>query len=352
MLLTLLLYAAARITSLSDACKSLRDAPSHEAARLALIAMLPAFAVLQRRLNAALAGNLPRALRRRPQRLAADLVLIPYHGQPLHDPDEVYRSQAKSGTSHFHAYATLYVIRHGYRFTVALTPVSRGEPLEAVLKRLLHQAAAVGIHCRLLLLDRGFYSVGVIRYLQAARYPFLMPVICRGRKLDDPRGPSGTNVFLTWQSSGFGTYTLHDAQKRSARVSICVKCRYYRGQWRRHGKQRLVYAFWGLKPSSFDWVRRTYRLRFAIETTYRQLHQARIRTTTRDPVRRLLDVGIALVLRNVWVWLHQVVLARPRRGSREIRLDLLRFRRMLLWLAHVVEATLGVRDSVTVELQL
>src|SRR3954453_11207999 len=89
-LLTLLLYAAARITSLSDACKSLRDAPSDEAARLALIATLPDFAALQRRLHAALAGNLPRALRRRPQLLAGDLVLIPYHGQPRHDPDEVY----------------------------------------------------------------------------------------------------------------------------------------------------------------------------------------------------------------------------------------------------------------------
>ena len=267
--------------------------PVRRSGRLALIATLPDFAELQRRLNAALAGDLPRPLRRRPQRLAADLVLIPYHGQPLDDPDEIYRSAAKSGTSHFHAYATLYVIHRGYRFTVALTAVAGGEPLEEVLKRLLRQAAAVGVRCRLLLLDRGFYSVGVIRYLQAARQPFLMPVICRGRKLDDPRGPSGTNVFLTWEKSGYGTYTLHDAHKRPARVSICVKCRYYRGQWRRHGKQRLVYAFWGLKPPSFDWVKETYRQRFAIETTYRQLHQARIRTSTRDPVRRLLDVGIA-----------------------------------------------------------
>jgi hypothetical protein len=48
--------------------------------------------------------------------------------------------------------------------------------------------------------------------------------------------------------------------------------------------------------------------------------------------------------------LHQVVLARPRRGSREIRLDLLRFRGMLRWLAHVVEQKLGVRDSVTIQL--
>ena len=144
---------------------------------------MPDFAELQRPLNAALAGNLPRTLRRSPQCMAADLVLIPYHGQPQHDPDEIYRSEAKSGTSHFHAYATLYVIRNGYRFTVALTPVSRGEPLEAVLSCLLHQAAQVGIRCRLLLLDRGFYSVGVIRYLQVG--PPSVPDAC-----DLPRPPA------------------------------------------------------------------------------------------------------------------------------------------------------------------
>src|SRR3954470_14915547 len=203
-LLTLLFYAAARLTSLSDACQSLLEAPSDEAARLAFIATLPDFAALQRRLNAALVGDLPRPLRRREQRRAADLILIPYHGRPLHDPDEIYRSQAKGGTSHFHAYATLYVIHRGYRFTVALTAVKGGEPPEEVLKRLLRQAAAVGVRCRLLLLDRGFSSVGVIRYLQAGRHPFLMPVICRGRRLDDPRGASGANAFLTLGKSGWG----------------------------------------------------------------------------------------------------------------------------------------------------
>jgi len=60
-------------------------------------------------------------------------------------------------------------IHRGYRFTVALTAVKGAEPLEEVLKRLLRQASAVGVRCRLLLLDRGFYGVGVIRYLQAAR---------------------------------------------------------------------------------------------------------------------------------------------------------------------------------------
>ena len=60
LLWSLLLAAAARITSLSDATQRLRDAPSDETARQALLATLPDYAELQRRLNAALAGHLPK----------------------------------------------------------------------------------------------------------------------------------------------------------------------------------------------------------------------------------------------------------------------------------------------------
>src|SRR5512143_1049565 len=66
----MLLAAAARITWLSDACQRLRDAPSDETARQALLATLPDSVTLQRQLNAALAGHLPKMLRKRTQRLA------------------------------------------------------------------------------------------------------------------------------------------------------------------------------------------------------------------------------------------------------------------------------------------
>ncbi|HMB05680.1 MAG TPA: transposase [Isosphaeraceae bacterium] len=88
----------------------------------------------------------------------------------------------------------------------------------------------------------------------------------------------------------------------------------------------------------------TYRLRFGIETSYRQMHEGRIRTTTRRPAVRLLDVGIALVLRNLWVWLHSMLLAKPRRGGRVILLERLRWETLLLWLLHVVEEAFGVAD--------
>src|SRR3954465_6689700 len=305
---SLLLAAAARITSLSDACGRLRDAPSDETARAALLATLPHYAGRQRQLNAPLAGHLPKALRRHRQLLAIDLTLIPYHGQPFHDLDEVYRGQAKDGTSHFHAYATAYVVRKGQRYTVALTGVTKGEPLNEVVRRLLRQAARVGVRPRLLLLGRGFYRVAVVRYLQQARHPFLMPVVCHGRSPKQPGGPTGSYVFRTWKKSGWSTYTLADARKRTATVSICVRCRNYRGQWRRQGRQALVYAYWGYRPASPESVFATYRLRFGIEASYRQMHEGRIRTTTRQPEVRLLYVGVALVLRDLWVWLNYPVL--------------------------------------------
>src|SRR3954451_749012 len=103
LLWAVLLYAASRITSLASACASLKRAPSDSAVHDALLATLPPLAELQRRVNRALQGDLPRCLRRRRQPLAIDLHLVPYHGQPLHDEDEIYRSEARDGTTHFHA---------------------------------------------------------------------------------------------------------------------------------------------------------------------------------------------------------------------------------------------------------
>ena len=343
----ILLYAAARITSLFDACTRLRNAPGDDAVRKALRASLPSIDELEDRLNAGLVDCLPPRLlgKRRRWRLTIDLTLIPYHGEPQHDPAEVYRGQAKSGTTHFHAYATCYLVHRGRRFTLAKTRVTLGTPMADVLRRLLGRVRAAGIKPQLLLLDRGFYSVEVVRYLQAARVPFLMPAVLRGRRPDDPRGPSATQVFAATRHSGWSTYAWRNAEGQQATVSVCMAVTYRRRRHRKRRRITLVYVYWGCQPPSPHWVRETYRQRFGIESSYRQMNQARIRTCTRDPLLRLLFVGIALILRNVWVWLHLEVLSTPRRGQRDLRLDKLPFRTMLLWLIHLVEEVLGVHDA-------
>jgi hypothetical protein len=72
---------------------------------------------------------------------------------------------AASRITSVNAYATCYVVRHGQRFTLALTGVKYGEAMEIIIKRLLQRVWKIGVKCRVLLLDRGFYGVAVIRYL-------------------------------------------------------------------------------------------------------------------------------------------------------------------------------------------
>ena len=346
--LSVVFSACARLTSLFAAALGLRRAPSAETVRKALRANLPDLGLLGRRCNRALRASLPRLQRRR-QRLAIDLTLLPYHGQPCHDANELYRGQVKSGTTHFHAYATAYLIQRGQRVTVALSYVRQGEDLAGVLKRLLGTASQAGVRPRLLLLGRGFYSVNVIRYLQAARYPFLMPVPLRGRKADHPKGPGGTRVFAYRKRSGFGRHRLTGPKGRAATVGICVHCRNRRGRRGKRGRERLVYAYWGWSPPGPGQVSELYRLRFGIETSYRQMNQCRARTCTRDPAVRLFLVAVALVLRNVWVWLHWEVLAGQRRGGRRLRLEALPLKALLLMLLQVASERFGFPDSVHAE---
>lgn len=357
-LLAVLFTACATITSLAAACRRLLAAPCDETVRQALFALLPAYAELQRRLNRALQADLPGALRRRRQPLAIDIHLIPYHGRYQDRPQEVYRGRPRDGTSHFHAYATAYVLRKGRRYSVALTGVQAGDAWQDVVRRLLREAAKAGVRPRLLLLDRGFFTVNVVRYLQAAHVPFLIQMPCRGRKPEHPQGPGGTQRLCYQRRSGWFTHRWTDPQGRTATVRVCVRvtpkgrARAQRRPGRRGWKKApgRPYAYWGWQPACYAAVAETYRRRFAIETTYRQLQQGRIRTSSRNPLLRLFFVGLALLLRNVWVWVHSTYLATPRRGGRMVRLERLRFHALLAWLQDWAETLLGVCDAIGTEI--
>ena len=86
-----------------------------------------------------------------------------------------------------------------------------------------------------------------------------------------------------------------------------------------------------------------------IETNYRQLGEACIKTTTRNPTLRLLFIGIALLLRNVWVWVHWVYLATPRRGGLVPKPHKLHFRTLLIWLTHLAEETFATNVRIIAE---
>jgi hypothetical protein len=101
-----------QLCSIFAACSRLRDVPSDQVVCTALTALCPEPWTLEQQLNDSFAAQLPKAVKHRRWPLAIDLHLRPYHGQAHRRVEELYRSQAKRGTTHFHAYATYYIVKN------------------------------------------------------------------------------------------------------------------------------------------------------------------------------------------------------------------------------------------------
>lgn len=323
--------AAARMTSVSAACRDLSEAPSDQAVFDALSDGLPkTLEVLQRRLNLALTGHLPRRMRRRAWEVAIDWHLVPYYGQPSRGKNQLYWGKPRLGTKKFHAYATACIVVYGRRYTLALSWVRRHESKTVVLGRLVARIRELGLRARCVLLDREFFNVAVVEYLKRERLPFLMPVMFRGRPPRKGRRATGLRRIQK-QKAGWYPHTLKN-KEREVPIRVCVAYRTHKN--RKDGKrvqQKLLFGGWRVGGSPQE-IRHRYRKRFGIETSYRQMRQARIHTCTKDPHLRLTFVAVGLVLRNLWVWIHQTQLSEGEGEALELHLERLRLKRMLEWI--------------------
>ncbi len=346
---SVVLRAAARLISVFAACRDLSEAPSQQAVFDALEDELPrTLAVLEKRLHAALVDALPRRMRRRAWEVAIDWHLVPYYGEPHQSGNEIYHSKPKQGTSRFHAYATACIVQYGERYTLALTWVRRHESTVVVLRRLLARIGTLGLNIRCLLLDRAFFSLPVAEFLQGERVPFLLPVMFRGRK--PKKGPSRSSLHrLKRQKAGWYRHTLKRGA-RTAQVNICVAYRSYRNRkTKKRNHHKLLFAAWRVRGAPSE-IRERYRKRFGIESSYRQLRQAKIYTCTRKPRLRLFFVAVALILRNLWVWIHAQLLADGRGDDKTLCLQRLRFKRLLEWIDQTVRAELHDGSEPCVEM--
>lgn len=301
----LLVWMAARKTSLAMAAQRLTQVPGVERVRQVMHFFLPVPDQLLAGFQRSLATMAPRRLRKRKWCLAIDLHDRPYYGQPQ---ESLRRAQAKKGTKRFFSYATCCLVGTTQRWTIAVVAVSADMSLEEVIDQLLDQIRAQGWKIRCLLLDRGFYSAAVIDRLLRRRVPFLMPMIRRGKRGRHSADDTGTQRFFRRGCQGHFTYSWVARGKPSLggpQVTVQVACAppsdRRRSPW--------VYVYWGLKWS-LSYLNQTYRQRFGIESSYRQLGQALANTTSRNATYRLLLVLISLLLRNLWVWSQQMARGR------------------------------------------
>lgn len=349
-LIHMLIAAAVRCCSIEQVCKQHKKSPSGKTVRTHISKQLENIEDVEVRINRSFRMQIPKSLYRKPLKIAIDYVEISYHGE-ADDPDNVRRSKPKEGTSHFHTYATAYIIEKGQRYTIAITYVRVSDSSLDVLKRLNKRLNELSIRVELYLVDRGFYSVEVIKWLIRYNKCFIMPVIARGKKAKEGQEATCTQKLKTSKVSRWDSYTMKNAKKNKVTFEIAICCSNYNGKRNKHGRRTFLFATYGVRYHSLNWIRETYRTRFGIETSHRQMREVRIKTTTTNTAVRYLYIGIAFILRNIWVWLHWEIFAKIRRGprGRKMKLELFSLELMKSWLRDAIAYIYSLFEQISIE---
>ena len=321
-LLDLLLLVAALRSSLSAVVRRFRFGFSHETARQAVAANLPDLPCLQQGLLDALYAFGGRALRRRPWDIAIDLHYCPFYGDRT--TPGVLGGQKKHGSKHHYVYATAAVIHRRHRYTVGLLALEEKTKPHEVVAALLAQVQARGVRVRGVALDSGFDSGETLLLLQGRGLSYVVPLRRKGR------GPNRRNACFALP---VGTLTAVEWVTERSRQRVQTQAVVVQRRDAEGGKRVYAFGGWGVAAAvgRARQAQRAYRRRFGIETSYRQMNECKGRTTKKDVVYRLLLVGLALLLRQVWVWLTGQ-LARACRLRPCQWLGELPLRRLLDWL--------------------
>jgi hypothetical protein len=322
-LLDLLLLMAATTASLFATVR--RFFPfSHQTASLAVKANLPDrphIDQLTRGLVAALynVAQFSRKDRRRNWMVAIDTHNVPYYGTPT---PNVVGGPKKQGTKQFFAYATAVLLHKRRRYTIALEPVFANAKPHEIVRALLDQIAEKGLKIRGVTLDTGFDSGDTLLLLQERNLAYAVPLRRNHARNRHFAGQHRLVQWLEWTT---------DKTRRLVRTRTFL--------WKGHLKT-MLFAFqgWGGDHARNVYEkacqsRRLYRRRFGIETSYRQKNQAQARTTSRDPIYRLLLEGIAYLLRQVWVMLTEI-LARQSHAPANAWIGALTLQQLIDWLVH------------------
>ena len=91
-----------------------------------------------------------------------------------------------------------------------------------MLRTLLTRLVTLGMRIKLLLLDRGFYSVRVIQDLITCELPFIMPAVKRGKKPPTPGGPTGTYALAAKKQGQWTPYTLKSSKEGQVDFDLAV----------------------------------------------------------------------------------------------------------------------------------
>jgi hypothetical protein len=339
MVLDVLIKAAATQQTIECVCNELDGMVSGETIRSYLNEQIKVddLCNLEQRVNQALVAELPRRLWKTKLQVAIDLHDEPFYGHSAELLDFTCGGPAKKGTTRFFRLATAYVIFKDMRVTLAVLFVRPEDQLPDLVAALLRRLRILGLKIRRLYFDKGFCTTPVLRYVEKSGWSAILACPIRGKKGGTRglcRGRASYHTQHTFKSQKYGNYT----------APITVVRTYTSRKRSKRGKRRATWLIFvtlncTLTPKS---VRKCYRRRFGIETSYRCMRQVRAWTTSRNAALRFLLMSLGFILVNLWLELRWYFCqVKQRRGPRKIDVQRFELQRMLAFLNRVIVTIYG-----------
>lgn len=225
----------------------------------------------------------------------------------------------KNGTNRFEAYATVQVVAEPVNAVLDCVRVTRGSSDVDFVRKFVQILRDYGIRARLVLLDREFYSVDVMNALSASGSRYLMPAVKnRGVK-------KAIEEYHHGLRNAASRYVMKNAAGRHERFVLIIRPAAGFGgdakKARRITDRYIVFATnlpMGRAQLGILMLPEEYRLRWGIETAYRQIEEVRPWTTSRSAAFRMILFFASLFMYNMWAVEHAKRGTNPREATLKI----------------------------------
>jgi putative transposase len=146
---------------------------------------------------------------------------------------------------------------------------------------LLCRAFELGIKAKLLLLDRGFYSIELLRWLHSFGIKYVMQIPKHNKKIGPGEDRAYTASNQAKGEEGQATFRLVTMEEK--------------------GKLYIFATNTHIEPER---IRELFKLRWGIETSYRMVNKFLAKTTSKIYGMRKLYFFLAILLYNLWILLN------------------------------------------------
>ncbi len=232
--------------------------------------------------------------------VALDYHLIPrYDRNPATRGEQLVRARHRNGTSRFEGYATAQMV-DGPGLNLACRP-KKGSTGAETVRELLRDCAGAGVRPGLVLLDRGFFSAGVVGELSRSGHRFIMPA----SRTAGVKRAVGEHARGERDAASPHVLTPQDRSKREPFTLVIVPKKEGEDGWDSEDAQERYLAYAtnagaGRAVRAAD-VPDEYRKRWGTGTGHGDAEKARPRTTGTNPSVRTFMFFMALVMHDPWM---------------------------------------------------